>query len=691
MSREMPVSSVPRRTISKTPRCGGLRLALLAGAALAGSAAVAHAQPVLTGDTVWEAGTSYEWPIGVTIDGSLTIEEGVLAEFGSSAFLFVLQGSTLTIEGTAAEPVILTSTGTAEWNGIFLTPTSSADIRHAVVTEFRNTGIRGDQTSGLVVYDTEILGPQNGSANRGIEVTGGEIAKGPVTIARVTVSDLGGNEGFDGGTGGNGGNGANGQNTGGFNGEQGGQGDPGEPGTPGGDVIGIDIWNTGPAVVHSVTVSNLFAGRGGTGGIGGTGGTGGVGRTGSNGTTVGGVGGGGGQGGTGGTGGRGGPGGDAIGVRAQFAAGLSVANVVVDNLISGQGGRGGRGGNGGTGGRGGRGGDATCFGCSFAIGGNGGIGGRGGTTGTGGQGGDGGRAYGIYHDNILTDSVIANCTVFNLDTQPGGSGGNAGLTGGSGGSGGSGGFGSSLNGFGGQPGLTGSIGSIGSTGPATIAGGFGGRTWDSGHRTLNNIAVPGTEGDGQAFGFAFADSPAVTDSRNDLAAETDTDFTTGFNAQGFVSLASLADAIDIVTLLPIDGSPALDSGDSEWLPADLADLDGDGDTDEPLPHDRAGLPRISGSAPDRGAFEFPQELPCVADVTTLDTNPGDPGYGEPDGSINAEDLTYFVEQWINGVAAVADVTTLDTNPGEPGYGEPDGSINAEDLTFFVEQWITGCP
>ena len=63
----------------------------------------------------------------------------------------------------------------------------------------------------------------------------------------------------------------------------------------------------------------------------------------------------------------------------------------------------------------------------------------------------------------------------------------------------------------------------------------------------------------------------------------------------------------------------------------------------------------------------------------------------PDGSINAEDLTYFVEQWINGVAAVADITTLDTNPGEPGYGVPDGSINAEDLTFFVEAWITGCP
>ena len=82
--------------------------------------------------------------------------------------------------------------------------------------------------------------------------------------------------------------------------------------------------------------------------------------------------------------------------------------------------------------------------------------------------------------------------------------------------------------------------------------------------------------------------------------------------------------------------------------------------------------------------------PCRADITTLDRNPGELGYGQPDGSVNVEDLTFFVEVWISGDPLQADVTTLDTNPGEPGYGVPDGQVNVEDLTFQVEQWIVGC-
>lgn len=51
------------------------------------------------------------------------------------------------------------------------------------------------------------------------------------------------------------------------------------------------------------------------------------------------------------------------------------------------------------------------------------------------------------------------------------------------------------------------------------------------------------------------------------------------------------------------GSPCLDRGDSALLPADRADLDGDGDAQEPLPLDLDGKPRVTGSSVDIGAYE----------------------------------------------------------------------------------------
>lgn len=62
-------------------------------------------------------------------------------------------------------------------------------------------------------------------------------------------------------------------------------------------------------------------------------------------------------------------------------------------------------------------------------------------------------------------------------------------------------------------------------------------------------------------------------------------------------------------------SPAIDAGDNSAVPADTTDLDGDGDTTEPLPLDLAGNPRFidiadkadtgNGTAPivDVGAYE----------------------------------------------------------------------------------------
>lgn len=52
-------------------------------------------------------------------------------------------------------------------------------------------------------------------------------------------------------------------------------------------------------------------------------------------------------------------------------------------------------------------------------------------------------------------------------------------------------------------------------------------------------------------------------------------------------------------------SPLIDLGDAADLPPDIMDLNGDGNTSDPLPVDAQGNPRQSGSAPDIGAYEWP--------------------------------------------------------------------------------------
>jgi len=61
------------------------------------------------------------------------------------------------------------------------------------------------------------------------------------------------------------------------------------------------------------------------------------------------------------------------------------------------------------------------------------------------------------------------------------------------------------------------------------------------------------------------------------------------------------------TFLQIDTetSALVDAGSTGRLPDDTEDLDGDGDTSEPLPIDARGNERIQGLAPDPGAYESP--------------------------------------------------------------------------------------
>ena len=56
----------------------------------------------------------------------------------------------------------------------------------------------------------------------------------------------------------------------------------------------------------------------------------------------------------------------------------------------------------------------------------------------------------------------------------------------------------------------------------------------------------------------------------------------------------------------LEGSPAIDAGDVGLIAADIADIDGDGDTSEPIPFDQrgAGFQRVGGTQVDIGAVEL---------------------------------------------------------------------------------------
>jgi len=118
----------------------------------------------------------------------------------------------------------------------------------------------------------------------------------------------------------------------------------------------------------------------------------------------------------------------------------------------------------------------------------------------------------------------------------------------------------------------------------------------------------------------------------------------------------------------------IDAGDNNAVPADVFDLDGDGDLDEPVPFDFNGAPRFAddtgipdvgiGPAPvvDIGAFEF-QGTSCLPDVNS-------------DGSATPTDFT----AWINA---------FNNNLPECDQ-DRDGSCTPKDFTAWINNFNAGC-
>jgi len=110
---------------------------------------------------------------------------------------------------------------------------------------------------------------------------------------------------------------------------------------------------------------------------------------------------------------------------------------------------------------------------------------------------------------------------------------------------------------------------------------------------------------------------STTDGGNNI--DADPLFANASNPDGPDNIPGTAD--DGLRLLP--GSPALDAGDNSALPPDIADLDGDGDTTEPIPFDITGADRIRDNNPDTpptvdlGAYEAPADVVIPVELLGL--------------------------------------------------------------------------
>jgi Dockerin type I domain len=115
-------------------------------------------------------------------------------------------------------------------------------------------------------------------------------------------------------------------------------------------------------------------------------------------------------------------------------------------------------------------------------------------------------------------------------------------------------------------------------------------------------------------------------------------------------------------------SPALNAGSNALIPADAADLDGDGNTAEPLPFDQRGFARIFNATVDMGAFEVQPMHPWHNNAKPLDVVGS--GTVTPDGQVVAGDALAIIN-YINAFGA-------GTVPAGAAVGQPYGFLDTSD-------------
>jgi hypothetical protein len=79
---------------------------------------------------------------------------------------------------------------------------------------------------------------------------------------------------------------------------------------------------------------------------------------------------------------------------------------------------------------------------------------------------------------------------------------------------------------------------------------------------------------------------------------------------------------------------------------------------------------------------------CAADFTGS-SDPSDPAYGMPDGTADAADFFYYLDQFVAGNLAEGDLTGS-SDPNDPAYGLPDGALDAADFFYYLDRFVEGC-
>ncbi len=144
-------------------------------------------------------------------------------------------------------------------------------------------------------------------------------------------------------------------------------------------------------------------------------------------------------------------------------------------------------------------------------------------------------------------------------------------------------------------------------------------------------------------------------------------------------------------------SPCIDSGDSIETPSDLTDLDDDGVTNENIPYDLQGNPRLTGEETDIGAYEYAGPLPLSTSIT-LSLEIGDSGNSlslDLDTLFASSGLSYTLvaitpSQSLVHTLVASDFTaspTEDSNPGESAQVTilaTDANGDQVEFTFTVE-------
>lgn len=660
--------------ISPTPA------ALVALLTLTGGAAA----DTFIGDITWTAGSTVTLDDDTFIQGNLVIQEGVTVQIGAGYELVVDDGGSITVLGSADEPVLFTASGPERWGFITFAPGSAGSMEHAVIEKTTDAAVRVDGASpsftdceirdvrSSLSAPTNLTSPTPGEVVNGGTVFGFHLFNGAdAVIERCRVHDIEGGRGVSRTfrvTQPQGNNGSDGSS---FN-QNGGNGGPGANGLAayqaghGGGAVGVRIDSDATALIRDSEFFGIRGGHGGSGGKGGSGGRGGDGGDGAAFVSVG-DGGNGGRGGNGVIGGNGGDGGDAAAVWAvQPGADLRVVQNIIRDVTGGNAGTGGVGGSGGQGGTGGEGASTNLV---FVCGGDGGNGGNGGNAAPGGPSGDSGRSWTFRVENAPSRAFFMQNTVVRSrsgvtasSAAPGsrGTGGPRGFAGdpGPGGCNGS-------NGTDGSPGSTSNPGFPGMLGATN--GLYADAAAGIQIQAVNNIFASPTAAASTAL-FAQNGSIIATDS-NCFDGWGELNGGTGTGSLGFAFIVADPMFVDAgandFRVMP--GSPVIDAGDSNQaspfsLTFDIAGLARIVD-DLNTPNTGVGFEPI-----DMGAHEFGPDLPgcSVADVA------------EPYGTLNFFDVSAYIALY-------------NTQDPAADLADPTGVWNFFDISAFIAEYNAGCP